>query len=327
MKHIVRMVITVVLAVSMIACQIVSTRSAVNTKLKEEVVLRADQKVVPHAKAITKPNSAQKLKTTPKAKFTPEPNATAKSKTSTSAQPAADKQSGAAAKKTKKVIVVLDPGHDNERCTRNHPQLGVKEQALNLKIAKACYKQLKKYDGIKVYMTRKNGQCPNRDHKYKSPDTSRPNQDCILARTSFAEKKKADMYISMHCDASTGRLGASANGATVYVSRHPKFRKKSSKLGKLILKGITKVVNIRSNGIRTRSDSGKGRYKNGTTKDYYYLISNNIDNGRPGIIVEHAFMDNRHDNKILRNDRSLKKIGIADAKAIAKYYKLKKTDE
>ena len=227
----------------------------------------------------------------------------------------------------KDIIVVLDPGHDNERCTRNHPQLGVKEQELNLKIAKACRKRLSEYSGVKVYMTRKNGKCPNRDHKYKSPDTSRPNQDCILARTSFAEKKDADMYVSLHCNATTGRLGASANGATVYVSQHPKFRKKSTRLGKLILKNITKALDVRSLGVNTRPDPGKGHYKNGTVKDYYYLISNNIDNGRPSIIVEHAFMDNRHDNAILRNDRSLKKFGTADADAIAKYYKLKLSDE
>ena len=33
------------------------------------------------------------------------------------------------------IVLVLDPGHDSEYCTRNHPDLGVNEQDLNLTIA------------------------------------------------------------------------------------------------------------------------------------------------------------------------------------------------
>lgn len=219
------------------------------------------------------------------------------------------------------IKVMLDPGHDTTVDSRNHPNLGVNEQDLNFKIVRAAYRRLKKYSGITVYLTRRNGNCPN--DKYHYPKTDRYGDGCIHARTDIAEKKKVDLYVSFHCNATTGNLGASANGAEVYVTKYPKFHSKCAKLGNLILNNITSSVDLKSGGVRTRSKPEKGTYKDGTVKDYYYLISNNIDNNRPSIIIEHAYMDNTHDNAILKNDNNLKKLGIADADAIAEYYGLK----
>ena len=46
---------------------------------------------------------------------------------------------------TDPIVIVLDPGHDSEYCTRNHPDLGVNEQDLNLTIALACRDRLQQY--------------------------------------------------------------------------------------------------------------------------------------------------------------------------------------
>ena len=70
--------------------------------------------------------------------------------------------------------------------------------------------------------------------------------------------------------------------------------------------------------------SAKGRYSDGDIKEFYYLISTSVERGFPGIIVEHAFMDNPHDNAILKQDENLKAMGIADAAGIAQYCGLKK---
>ena len=40
------------------------------------------------------------------------------------------------------------------------------------------------------------------------------------------------------------------------------------------------------------------------------------------ITVEHAYMDNPHDNAILKDEAQLKAMGTADADAIASYYNL-----
>lgn len=222
--------------------------------------------------------------------------------------------------KSKDIVIVLDAGHDSTTHTRNHPNLGVNEQDLNYKITNAAYKRLLQYSGVTVYRSRPDGMCPI--DKYNCSYVKKYPEPCIRARTDFAERKKADLFVSFHCNASTGNLGASANGAEVYVSKHPKYYTACKNLGNLILDKIGSSVDVSTKGVLTRSKPEKGNYPNGTVKDYYYLISNNIDNGRPGIIIEHAYMDNSHDNAILKNEEYLKKFGIADADAIAQYYGL-----
>lgn len=219
------------------------------------------------------------------------------------------------------ITIVLDAGHDSKIHTRNHPNLGVNEQDLNLVITNSAYKRLSQYSGVKVYLSRPDGNCPN--DKYGYNYSSEYGDACIHARTEFARKKHPDLFISFHCNASSGTMGASANGAEVYVSKHKNYYSDCKELGKIILNNITSVVDLKSRGVLTRSKSEKGYYDDGTVKDFYYLISNNIDNKIPAMIIEHAFMDNSHDNTILKNKTNLKKLGYADADAIAKYYDLK----
>lgn len=217
------------------------------------------------------------------------------------------------------IVIVLDPGHDTDNDSRNHPDLGLNEQDINLKIALACRDRLNKYDGVTVYMTREDGSCPNAAGKYS---TNGEYEDCILARTSFAEDKKADLYVSLHCNASTGEMTEGSGGAEVYVSVYPEFNQKFTPLGEMILNNISSRTGIYSRGVQTRTKPEKGTYKDGTVKDYYYLLSNNVDNGRPAIIVEHAFMDKTFDNSVLKDDNKLKALGEADADAIADFYGL-----
>lgn len=250
----------------------------------------------------------------------------AKKRTEPSTEKATPKPTETASKPTaptypkNNLVIVLDAGHDNTAHTRNHPNLGVNEQDLNLKITNAAYKRLNQYNGVTVYRSRPDGTCPI--DRYNCSYVNEYPEPCIRARTDFAERKNADLFISLHCNASMGNLGASANGTEVYVSKSPKYYSDSKKLGEIILRNITDSIDVQPRGVLTRSKPEKGTYKDGTVKDFYYLISNNIDNNRPAIIVEHAFMDNLHDNAILKNDANLKKFGIADADAIAEYYGL-----
>ena len=246
--------------------------------------------------------------------------ASKKSKKSASAAAAKPAKKSTDSAKTNNIVVVLDAGHDSTVHTRNHPNLGINEQDVNFKIVKAAYERLTKYSGVTVYRSRPDGMCPI--DKYNCSYVNKYPEPCIRARTDFAERKKADLFVSFHCNATTGNLGASANGTEIYVSKHPKYYPESKKLGNIILDKISSSVDVQTKGVLTRSKPEKGNYPNGTVKDYYYLISNNIDNGRPGIIIEHAYMDNYHDNEILKNDANLKKFGIADADGIARYYGL-----
>lgn len=292
-------VLTVVLALSSCGAQTASETTAVPTE-----------------KSTTEPAStATETKTEPKVKTTSEaPTKATEPDTQPETKKPTNKSDG------KNVVIVLDAGHDSTTHTRNHPNLGVNEQDLNLKIAKTAYKRLKKYNGVTVYLSRPDGTCPI--DRYNCPEVNNYPEPCIKARTDFADRKKANLFVSFHCNASTGNLGASAGGAEVYVTKYPKFYSKCKKLGKIILRNITASVDLASRGVLTRSKPEKGNYDDGTVKDFYYLLSNNVDNNRPAVIIEHAYMDNTHDNAILKDVKNLKRLGIADADAIAEYYGL-----
>ena len=210
------------------------------------------------------------------------------------------------------IILVLDPGHDSQYCTRSHPDLGVNEQDLNLAIALACRDRLEEYSGITVYMTREDGSCPDAEHN---------GEYCIEARTGYATELGADLFVSLHCNGSTGVLGASANGTEVYVSNYSAYTEESRRLGELVLENLS-ALDLEPQGVFVRTKEEKGHYDDGSVQDWYYLISYSVEGGHPGIIIEHAYMDNTHDNAILKDEEKLKAMGVADADAIAAYFGL-----
>lgn len=210
------------------------------------------------------------------------------------------------------LIIVLDPGHDSEYCTRNHPSLGVNEQDLNLAIALACRERLEQYEGVAVYMTREDGSCPNAEDG---------GDYCIEARTGYATELDADLFVSLHNNGTTGAYGAEANGTEVYVPNYSAYTEDCKVLGQMILDNLEQL-DLNPKGVFVRTKEEKGYYDDGSVQDWYYLISYSVEGGHPGIIIEHAYMDNPHDNEILKNAENLKAMGEADADAIAAYYEL-----
>lgn len=231
---------------------------------------------------------------------------------STETQSSTEAQSDTAAQEDP-IRIVLDPGHD-DYCSRNHPDLGVNEQDLNLKIALACKAELETYEGVEVFLTREDGSCPDNGQ----------GSDDVTGRTAYAASVDADLFVSLHNNATGLGYPSEANGAEVYITVYSKFTDESRKLGESILSELTSQVDLANRGVLTRVKAEKGYYDDGNVKDWYYLISTCIDQGFPGIIIEHAFMDNPHDNEILKDDSQLEAMGIADATGIARYYGLEK---
>ena len=186
------------------------------------------------------------------------------------------------------------------------------EQDLNLTIALACRDRLEQYKGIKVYMTREDGSCPDPEDK---------GDKCIEVRTGIATDLNADLFVAIHCNGSTGVLGDSPEGCEVYVPNYSAYTEDMTKLGNIIGNNLSSM-DIKFNGVKVRTKAEKGVYDDGSTQDWYYLISYSVEGGHPGIIIEHAYMDNTHDNEILKSEDNLKKMGELDADAIAEYYDL-----
>ena len=66
-------------------------------------------------------------------------------------------------------------------------------------------------------------------------------------------------------------------------------------------------------------------YPNGEKCDWYGIVRGSIKNGLPGILIEHAYLNNPDDYyNFLSSDEKLKNLALADARGIANYYGFEK---
>lgn len=223
-------------------------------------------------------------------------------------------QPARAASKTK--VVVLDPGHGGRENGAQY--YGMKEKNLNLKIAKYCQAELKKYGGVKVIMTR------TTDRAVSSAGTSAD----LLARSRVAKNKKADIFVCLHNNAFGSGESKATHGARVYYQNNSFYSSvgdKSKKLAQAILKRVA-GCGLANGGVRTKYSPDRSRRDSkGRKGDYYAVLYYNKTYKIPAVIVEHAFMSNAGDAALLKSEAFLKRLGVADAAAIADYLGLKKT--
>jgi N-acetylmuramoyl-L-alanine amidase/fibronectin type 3 domain-containing protein len=209
------------------------------------------------------------------------------------------------------VKVVLDPGHDGTHAGASG--FGVQEADLTLKIATYCKEELSTYNGITVYMTRESASCPA---------GGGDNIACLDARANLAKNVGANVLVSFHLNTANG----TARGVEVYYP-NSNYNAQVGSNGQALAKKICDKLaalglNYRGTLIRNASYD---KYPDGSAADYYGLIRRCKNNGIPGLIIEHAFLDNANDYyTYLSSDDKLKALGVADATAIAEYFGLKK---
>lgn len=209
------------------------------------------------------------------------------------------------------VKVVLDPGHDGTHAGASG--FGVQEADLTLKIATYCKEELSTYNGITVYMTRESASCPAGGGDYIA---------CLDARANLAKNVGANVLVSFHLNTANG----TARGVEVYYP-NSNYNAQVGSNGQALAKKICDKLaalglNYRGTLIRNASYD---KYPDGSAADYYGLIRRCKNNGIPGLIIEHAFLDNANDYyTYLSSDDKLKALGVADATAIAEYFGLTK---
>ncbi|WP_289301894.1 N-acetylmuramoyl-L-alanine amidase family protein [Sporofaciens musculi] len=203
------------------------------------------------------------------------------------------------ARSSDNLVVVLDPGHGGH--DGGAAGNGAQEKNLTLKIAQYCRDELQRYNGITVYMTR---------------DTDR--YVGLTDRVNYAKQMGADVFISIHLN-STGK--GTAKGAEVYYpnsSYRPDLGSQGANLAQKIQNELV-ALGITNRGIKIRD--GAGKYSDGSVQDYYAVIRGSKLAGFPGLIIEHAFIDNANDyNRYLSSDAKLQALGRADAQGIANYF-------
>ena len=177
-----------------------------------------------------------------------------------------------------KFLVVIDPGHGGP-----DPGAigigGIRETDVVLEVSKLVRKLLSE-KGVKVRLTRKN-----------EVDLDLP------PRVSFANNTDADIFVSIHANASRGKR-RDINGLETFYFRGWR--------GRLLAKRIQKQILMVSPGSPDR----------GVKQGRFYVIKNTR---MPAVLVEIGFLTGRLDARRLEKNAHRKRIAYAISKGILEY--------
>ncbi len=212
------------------------------------------------------------------------------------------------------LVVYLDPGHDETHAGARAN--GLEEENLTFKVATYCKEYLEdNYTDVVVYMSHETVDCPY-------PGTT--STDCNANRVEDANRKGADVYVSLHFN-TTGTGSTTASGAIVFYPNGNYDSEAGSEGMVLAAKIIQQLQNlglVNGNPLQIRNSGDNTLYPDGSLADYYGVIRRCKLYGIPAVIVEHAFLNNAQDAAFLKSEDNIKKLGIADAIGIAEAYKL-----
>ncbi len=191
------------------------------------------------------------------------------------------------------VKVVLDPGHGGDDMGSRY---GVyTEKYMNMVVAKAMEEELKKYDGIEVFLTR-------------TEDVPMSLQE----RADYAKSVDADFLFCLHFNATKEH---NMYGSEVWCSAFGEYYKKGRCFGEMCLDELCSL-GIYRRGVKMRLS------EKDEEADYYGIIRHCVENDIPSCIIEHCYLDNREDESYHNTTESMQKLGVLDATAVAKYYGL-----
>jgi len=213
-------------------------------------------------------------------------------------------------KSPENIVIVLDPGHgaSDEGAVRTWNGVKYCERDLNQAIANACKEELAKYSNVTVYMTR------NSTTEALHGSTG----DDLQWRCNYAHEMGADLFVSLHCNASV--VNNTKFGAEVYVP-NSSFSSQAHNVGKTVGAKVgekLKALGLSNGATYTRSSENGTTYEDGSIADYYAVIRHCKEYMIPGMIVEHGYVSSQSDcEKYFGTNEKLKALGIADAQAIA----------
>ncbi|MDM7274481.1 N-acetylmuramoyl-L-alanine amidase [Sulfurihydrogenibium azorense] len=221
----------------------------------------------------------------------------------------------------KKKVIVIDPGHGGH--DPGAMANGLKEKDINLKVALKLKNYLEKDGRFKVYLTR--------DDDYFVP---------LYDRTLIALEKKADLFISIHTNASEN---PNLSGTYVYTLN---LKGATSKLAKMVEerenKTVLNVVKISTNPnvnkivadmaishtmteglnfakfieVNAKNLLPDTEFKRIESANFAVLKTPSI----PAVLVETAFITNEKDAKLLANDKFLDNLAKVLYKSIVDYF-------
>jgi len=215
--------------------------------------------------------------------------------------------------------IVIDPGHGGKDPGATYS--GLREKDIVLDVSKELYRLLKKdAPHLKVYMTR--------------------NRDVFIpleSRTAFANRKKADVFISIHVNAAPNRR---ARGVETYVLNVTNDKKalevaalenQTTQKSMSDLQGILKDIMLNSKleeSLQLASFIQKNLHKNlykskkynlGVKQAPFYVL---VGAKMPSILVEAGFVSNRNEAKMLKSKKYRKRIAKGIHRGVMSYIKI-----
>jgi N-acetylmuramoyl-L-alanine amidase len=205
--------------------------------------------------------------------------------------------------------IVIDPGHGGKD-PGAIGKSGLREKNVTLRISKLLKKSLKKKTGAKVILTR-------------TRDVYIPLEE----RTAIANTNNADLFISIHVNASPKRkasgietyyLDVSNDRRTIQVAARENAASAKA-VGDLqyILKDLMRTANrndssalatnIQNSLVKTLRKKYRGVNANGVKgAPFYVLVRTNM----PSILVEVSFISNAKEEKRLKSEKYLEQIAL-----------------
>lgn len=187
--------------------------------------------------------------------------------------------------------IVIDPGHGGENLGGEYEDYTEKE--MTMVVADAMKKELEKYEGVTVYLTRSGDQ-----------------ELSLEERCEFAADVDADFLFCLHFNLSEHHT---LFGAECWVSAFGENYSKGYGFASVEME-LLEELGLYSRGIKTRLGR-KGL-------DYYGIIRHAAERDIPCVLIEHCHLDQDNDKPFYDHDEKLKAFGRLDATAAAKYFHL-----
>src|SRR5690625_5360245 len=183
-------------------------------------------------------------------------------------------------------IVAIDAGHGLNTAGKRTPA-DEREWSFNSIVAQSIIDNLKKYRGVKTV---------------RLDDPTGKRDVPLRERTNKANNAKADILISCHHNANTGKWGGWTGTETYHYPNSTKGRE----LAQAVHPAVVKAYSLRDRGIKSAN--------------FHMLRESNM----PAVLIEGGYIDSTIDIKKLRDNKVLNRAGKNVADTIARDFNLRK---
>ena len=181
-------------------------------------------------------------------------------------------------------LIVIDPGHGGSDCGALNRGLNLSEASVTLDICKRLQAILKT-QGWNVIMTRST----DVDVSYANSSA----REELGARCKVANDAKADLFVSVHCNAS---VNASSNGTSIHYYKQSDY--------------------VLASQLQASVVNGTGRSNRGLQANRFYVLAHTQ---MPAVLVETAFLTNGTEGSLLNDPNYRQKIAEGLAQGLRQY--------